>query len=117
MIAAATAQDLTFRQKREIVNKMRETALKNKILSIIGNYFNVDLKSKSRKREVVFPKMVAAHCLYVFTEMSYPKISYELWSCHGTAHSTLTRLRGLMKYDENIRKQVIKVESLIEEIW
>jgi chromosomal replication initiation ATPase DnaA len=87
----------------------------NEIIEKVCSYFGVNVKCKSAKKEVAFPRMICAYSLFVFTDMKMSHIAKELgYANHSSAYTSVKTIKNLCTYDQQIRSQVIEIESMFE---
>lgn len=107
-IMANGPQQTTIIKVRDI--KQTNTTRRDFIMEIVSKYFGVSkevIKSKSRKREIVYPRQVATYLIHVTTTLSWADISTFLGGKeHSNAIYSCEVIKNLMDTDEKIRNDV-----------
>lgn len=100
---ARGADEITFAERKE------------RITDVIKEFYNVDFLSRTRKREYVWPRQVACHCLRLFVGMSYSDIAKAVgYDNHTTViHSTRT-VRKMCDTYPAMKREVIRIETILE---
>ena len=88
------------------------------IQKIVGQNFNVkleDFKAKKRTKSVAFPRQIAMYLSRELTDFSLPKIGEEFG---GRDHTTVIhaheKISNLLQSDEQFKKQVQEINSLLK---
>lgn len=105
--------------------QFRENALPSKDVPLVGvekvdmvvkNHFNLDFVNiPNKKKEVVTPRQIYIYCLYVFTDLPLKSIAMLAGKKdHSTIIHSVRVVRDTCCYNENYRKEIIHIESMIE---
>jgi len=71
-----------------------------------------DLKSKSRKKELVFPRQVAMYFAKELTDLSLKSIGYHFGGRdHSTVIHAVQTISDLMEQDEAVKEALQKIRS------
>lgn len=87
------------------------------ITSVVRNYYQVDpLDLSSKKREVAFPRQVAMYMMVVFTDTPLKDIAQLIIGKpdHSTVLYADRQVRAFCRFNPEIRKQIIDIESMLE---
>ena len=88
----------------------------DKIIYIVSNYFNVsleDIKSRSRKRDLVNARFFIIYYLRKCCNMRYSKIGKIFNRDHSTAIHAYNQVMNLIEYDEEFRNDFIAIGKKI----
>lgn len=103
---------------KDLINK--GTSEKNditKIQRIVANYFSLsveDLKSKKRKKEILFPRQIAMYLSRKHTEESFPKIGSEFGGKdHSTVIHSCDKIERELKKNKELKTIIEKLEKEI----
>jgi chromosomal replication initiator protein len=94
--------DLARNTLKNIVEDSDKEANVDNILDIVTSYFDVhiaDLKGKSRKKELVYPRQVAMYLMKELTDLSLKSIGYHFG---GRDHSTV--IHGIQTVSEGVER-------------
>ncbi len=85
------------------------------IQEIVADYYDVtigDLKSKSRKKELVYPRQVAMYFAKELTDLSLKSIGYHFGGRdHSTVIHAIQTISDLMEQDDAVKDAVQKIRS------
>ena len=86
------------------------------IKKIVGAYYNVDMDSKSRKREFVRPRQVAHYLCRKYTNLSFYLITrvFPNTKNHTTIIFGVANIEKLLKSDKETISNVIRLEKIIK---
>lgn len=84
------------------------------IINKVGDYYGVNTFEETRKREVSFARQVAIYSLMVFTTLKLKEIG-GIWGMHHASiiHAN-KQVRDICRFNPEIRKQIIEIESQLE---
>lgn len=94
------------------VNNIRidNNSRKEQVMKLVTEHFGVSkevITSKTRKREIVYPRQIVAYLLHVTTTLTYFEISLFLGGKeHTTALHSVATIKDLMDTDERIKEEV-----------
>ena len=98
--------------KNIVVDSEREVTV-DSILDAVTNHFEVnmtDLKSKSRKRETVFPRQVAMYLMKEFTNLPLKSIGYHFGGRdHSTVIHAVQTISDMLETDKDVEKTMQKL--------
>ena len=113
--------------RREIDLELAKSVLKNIVTSqerevnmdsiqeFVADYFDVsiaDLKSKSRKKELVYPRQVAMYFAKELTILPLKSIGYHFGGRdHSTVIHAIQNINDLLQQDEVVREAIQKIRS------
>ena len=113
--------------RRDIDLELAKSVLKNIVTSeerevnidtiqdMIADFYDVsvaDLKSKSRKKELVFPRQMAMYFAKEFTNLSLKSIGYHFGGRdHSTVIHAIQTISDLMEQEDAIKEAVQKIRS------
>jgi len=116
--------------RREIDLELAKTILRNIVIDsekevtidlvqeVVADYMNVsvaDLKSKSRKKETVFPRQIAMYLAKEKTELSLKSIGFHFGGRdHSTVIHAIQTISDLVDNDPQTRETVEKLKGLIK---
>ncbi len=87
------------------------------IISVVANTFGVssdEIKSKSRKKEIIFPRQVAMYLSREMTELSFQKIGLYFGNKnHSTVMSSCEKISDLIKSDEHLSSTIYSIKEKI----
>lgn len=85
------------------------------IQEIVSDYYDVsiaDLKGKSRKKELVYPRQVAMYFAKELTDLSLKSIGYHFGGRdHSTVIHAIQTISDLMEQDDSVKEAVQKIRS------
>jgi hypothetical protein len=85
------------------------------IQDLVADYYDVtvaDLKSKSRKKELVYPRQVAMYFAKEFTNLSLKSIGYHFGGRdHSTVIHAIQTISDLMEQEDAVKEAVQKIRS------
>lgn len=85
------------------------------IQEIVSDYYDVsiaDLKGKSRKKELVYPRQVAMYFAKELTDLSLKSIGYHFGGRdHSTVIHAIQTISDLMEQDDSVKDAVQKIRS------
>ncbi len=85
---------------------MRGSHIKKKV----GKYYNVDMDSTSRQRELVLPRQITMYLCRKHTELSYSQIAQLLGNKnHTTAMSNVRKIERICEEDEVFKRRIEKI--------
>ncbi|MBO0939496.1 chromosomal replication initiator protein DnaA [Fibrella sp. HMF5335] len=97
-----------------VVNDEKEITI-DTVQEMVADFYNVtiaDLKSKSRKREVVHPRQVAMYLAKEMTELSLKSIGYHFGGRdHSTVIHAIQLVNDLIKEKAEIREEIAKLKG------
>ena len=94
------------------VNNIRldNNSRKEQVMNIVTQHFGISketLVSKTRKREILYPRQIVAYLLHTTTTLTYFEISLFLGGKeHTTALHSVGTIKDLMDSDEKIKEEV-----------
>jgi chromosomal replication initiator protein len=98
---------------RNIVLDTEKEVTADNIIEAVINHFEVelvDLKSKSRKKETVFPRQVAMYLMKEFTNLPLKSIGYHFGGRdHSTVIHAVQTISDLMENDKDVEKTMQKL--------
>jgi chromosomal replication initiator protein len=98
---------------RNIVLDTEKEVTVDNIIEAVINHFEVelvDLKSKSRKKETVFPRQVAMYLMKEFTNLPLKSIGYHFGGRdHSTVIHAVQTISDLMENDKEVEKTMQKL--------
>jgi chromosomal replication initiator protein len=113
--------------RRDIDLELAKTVLKDIVTSeerevnidtiqdLVADYYDVtvaDLKSKSRKKELVYPRQVAMYFAKEFTNLSLKSIGYHFGGRdHSTVIHAIQTISDLMEQEDAVKEAVQKIRS------
>ena len=113
--------------RREIDLDLAKSTLRNIVVSdekeinidtvqeLVADFYNTtiaDLKSKSRKREIVYPRQVAMYLAKELTELSLKSIGYHFGGRdHSTVIHAVQLVNDLLKENPDTKEQVAKLKA------
>ena len=87
------------------------------IIDCVCKYFNIKLEFiiyNSRKREIVYPRMLAMFFSKIHTKLSLSKIGETLGNKdHATVLNAIKTIKNLMSTDKDVKKDVMFIEQKI----
>ncbi|MFC0183080.1 chromosomal replication initiator protein [Pseudarcicella hirudinis] len=93
--------------KNIVIDNEKEVTVDN-ILDAVTNHFDIDLselKSKSRKRETVFPRQVAMYLMKEFTNLPLKSIGYHFGGRdHSTVIHAVQTVSEMIEQDKDVEK-------------
>ncbi|ARK13682.1 chromosomal replication initiator protein DnaA [Fibrivirga algicola] len=106
-LAKATLRNIVVNDEKEInIDTVQE---------LVADFYNTtiaDLKSKSRKREVVYPRQVAMYLAKELTELSLKSIGYHFGGRdHSTVIHAIQLVNDLLKENPETKEQVAKLKA------
>jgi len=94
-----------------------------KILQAVSSYFDVsleDLKSKSRKREISYPRLVYFNLCIHYDECKEDPLRHDLIVCtrlvnrhHATIYNGWRRINGFMETDVSVLRDVKALKLIL----
>lgn len=88
---------------------------KAEIRAVIDRKFGVNFLKKTRERDIVYPKHLYVYCLYIFTDARLKKIANDVgYKNHSSVITSVKAVRALCKFNEEIKKEVITIEAVLE---
>lgn len=97
-----------------VVSDEKEINIDN-VQELVADFYNVtiaDLKSKSRKREVVHPRQVAMYLAKEMTELSLKSIGYHFGGRdHSTVIHAIQQVNDLIKEKSESREEIAKLKA------
>ena len=107
--------ELTKSVLKNIVTAEEKEVNIDTIQDLVADYFEVtvaDLKSKSRKKELVYPRQVAMYFAKEFTNLSLKSIGYHFGGRdHSTVIHAIQTISDLMEQDEAVKETIQKIRS------
>ncbi|MFN8344580.1 MAG: chromosomal replication initiator protein DnaA [Spirosomataceae bacterium] len=113
--------------RRDIDLELAKSVLKNIVTSeerevnidtiqdLIADFYEIsvaDLKSKSRKKELVFPRQMAMYFAKEFTNLSLKSIGYHFGGRdHSTVIHAIQTINDLMEQEDAVKEAVQKIRS------
>ncbi|HEX9957752.1 MAG TPA: chromosomal replication initiator protein DnaA [Fibrella sp.] len=106
-LAKATLRNIVVNDEKEInIDTVQE---------LVADFYNTtiaDLKSKSRKREIVYPRQVAMYLAKELTELSLKSIGYHFGGRdHSTVIHAIQLVNDLLKENPETKEQVAKLKG------
>lgn len=106
-LAKATLRNIVVNDEKEInIDTVQE---------LVADFYNTtiaDLKSKSRKREIVYPRQVAMYLAKELTELSLKSIGYHFGGRdHSTVIHAIQLINDLLKENPETKEQVAKLKG------
>ncbi|MEZ0539083.1 chromosomal replication initiator protein DnaA [Fibrella arboris] len=106
-LAKATLRNIVVNDEKEInIDTVQE---------LVADFYNTtiaDLKSKSRKREVVYPRQVAMYLAKELTELSLKSIGYHFGGRdHSTVIHAIQLVNDLLKENPDTKEEVAKLKG------
>lgn len=106
-LAKSVMKDIVTTEEREVNI--------DTIQDLVSDYYEVtvaDLKAKSRKKELVYPRQVAMYFAKEFTNLSLKSIGYHFGGRdHSTVIHAIQTINDLMEKDDAIKEAVQKIRS------
>ena len=106
-LAKSVMKDIVTSEEREVNI--------DTIQDLVSDYYEVtvaDLKAKSRKKELVYPRQVAMYFAKEFTNLSLKSIGYHFGGRdHSTVIHAIQTINDLMEKDDAIKEAVQKIRS------
>lgn len=87
---------------------------KDYIIDTVGKYFGVDLRTRNRKREIVFPRQVAMLMLGCLYNMGVVEIGKEFGKRHATVIYAVKRVNGICETNTETKKQIDEIKALLQ---
>lgn len=87
---------------------------KDHIISVVSEYYGVDIFKNTRKRKISFSRMTAMYLLWKYTDMGVIPIGKIFGRSHSSVSHSVKKVNALCWGDEQIRGQLIELESKIE---
>lgn len=107
--------DLAKTTLRNIVQNDEKEINIDTVQELVADFYNVsiaDLKSKSRKREVVYPRQVAMYLAKELTELSLKSIGYHFGGRdHSTVIHAIQLINDLLKEKPETKDEVGKLKA------
>lgn len=87
-----------------------------KVRNVVRDKYEIDfIQDQRRKVEIVTPRQIYIYCLYVFTDLSLKQIALLAGKKdHSTIIHSVQVVRDTCFCNENYRKEIIQIESMIE---
>ncbi|MEZ0483678.1 chromosomal replication initiator protein DnaA [Fibrella aquatica] len=106
-LAKATLRNIVVNDEKEInIDTVQE---------LVADFYNTtiaDLKSKSRKREIVYPRQIAMYLAKELTELSLKSIGYHFGGRdHSTVIHAIQLVNDLLKENPETKEQVAKLKG------
>lgn len=106
-LAKMTLRNIVVSDEKEInIDSVQE---------LVADFYNVtiaDLKSKSRKREVVHPRQVAMYLAKEMTELSLKSIGYHFGGRdHSTVIHAIQQVNDLIREKSETREEIAKIKA------
>jgi chromosomal replication initiator protein len=106
-LAKSVLKDIVTSEEREVNI--------DTIQDLVADYYDVtvaDLKSKSRKKELVYPRQVAMYFAKEFTNLSLKSIGYHFGGRdHSTVIHAIQTISDLMEQEDAVKEAVQKIRS------
>lgn len=83
-------------------------------LMTVGKYFGVDLRTRNRKREIVFPRQVAMLMLGSLYNMGVVEIGKEFGKRHATVIYAIRRVNGICETNTEAQNQIDEIKALLQ---
>lgn len=84
------------------------------ISKIVSEFYNVDLKSKSRKKFIVLPKQIAQYFIKTKFNLPFQTIAeYFNYAGHDNSVYHTNKIKGFIEVDKKFSYEVDKIELLI----
>jgi len=97
-----------------LIDKIEEKQrVKELVLDIVQNFFQVDIKEKTRKREHVLARSFCYKLLRENTKMTLSEIAKLFNKNHATVLHNLRQLNGYLEYDHSISTDYLSLNSLL----
>jgi len=100
---------------KDIVTSEEKEVNIDTIQDLVADYYDVtvaDLKSKSRKKELVYPRQVAMYFAKEFTNLSLKSIGYHFGGRdHSTVIHAIQTISDLMEQEDAVKEAVQKIRS------
>lgn len=107
--------DLAKTTLRNIVQNDEKEINIDTVQELVADFYNIsvaDLKAKSRKREVVYPRQVAMYLAKELTELSLKSIGYHFGGRdHSTVIHAIQLVNDLMKEKPDTREEISKLKA------
>jgi chromosomal replication initiator protein len=87
---------------------------KDHIIETVGNYYGVNLRKLTRKREIAFPRQVAMAMLYDIYQMGVVDIGREFGKSHGTAINAIKMVRAICDTSPETKRQIDEIKSMLQ---
>lgn len=104
------------KRAQRLVQKRGPELTHEKIIKIVRSEFVVsedELKSKSRKREIVIPRQIAMHIIKERTVMSLKAIGIVFNRDHSTVIFAINTVNDLIETDKGFRKKYEQIQRKI----
>lgn len=102
--------DLAIETLKDIISDTSSKEISVTLIQdVVANYYNIsvdDLKSSRRTRNVALPRQIAMYLARNLTSVSLPKIGEEFNKDHTTVMHAHSKIKDLMKKEDNLRKIV-----------
>lgn len=99
-----------------VIDQSREVSI-DTIMEIVADYFKIkvaDLKSKSRKKEVVFPRQIAVYFAKEFTDLPLKSIGTHFGGRdHSTVIHSVQAITELIEKDRTVAETVDRLKSYL----
>ncbi|TXD45886.1 helix-turn-helix domain-containing protein [Polaribacter sp. IC073] len=89
--------------KTELISINKIQALK--IIEIVNNYYRVECREDTRKREIVFPRQVAMYFIHKYGNLSLTKIGDLFKRDHASVLHSLKAISDVITSPESVRKE------------
>lgn len=117
--ASLVRRDIDLELAKNVLKNIVSTEEKevniDTIQDIVSDFYDVtiaDLKSKSRKKELVFPRQVAMYFAKELTDLSLKSIGYHFGGRdHSTVIHAVQTISDLMEQDEAVKEALQKIRS------
>lgn len=100
--------------KNIVMDEIKEVTI-DTIQEVISDYFDItvaDLKSKSRKKEHVYPRQLAMYMAKEYTELALKSIGYHFGGRdHSTVIHSIQSVNELMAADPDVDETIQKIRS------
>lgn len=107
--------------KEELNKRIKEKKSKitaRKIIEIVAEYYSIEVEnilSKKRNKEIMIPRNISTYLIKEKLDINLTSIGKIFKKEHSTIISNLRSIEKLMKENEDIKKDVIKIKERIAE--
>ncbi len=115
-------QEATLEYAKEVLmviakesTALQKKASPNTIINLVGEHYNVtpsDIKGKSRKKEIVFPRQIVMFILRKDNELALPTIGRMIGGRdHSTVIHSIEKIENLRNKDSNVEKDIKNIRQ------
>lgn len=110
--------DLAKYRIKSLVEETQKTISIEKIIDVVTTHFNikvVDIKGKTRLREVVLPRQIAMYLTKEFTELSLKTIGYHFGGRdHSTVIHAIQTINDLQNQDRDLMMSIKEIKEKLK---